>query len=1300
MKKDVTIYHKISRILVGVVFLVLLAAGGCSNVLMKSPAAPEAAGPGGGVKVTLRLFTGSARTVMPEMDLLTWHITAEQGTDNIEATGTYPTYTLELPTVGRWIFTVKGINPTGDEIFTGDVTQEIGGGSSVTISIPLSPGSAMTAGTGQINLTLKVPDTVGTVMYKLDGESGFTDLSLTNGSCILNKTGVSAGIHTLSLYFLDERGTTLYMCTEAVNVWNGMTSSQWIDTGNAAYITNKGEFELTETIIDKFLETMGSVVFVDASVDADTPATGSIFAPVNSVSKAVDILRKANPDGNYSAAIMVTGATAIDQEIEVQTNETLTVKGTGASITNTTGRVFNITGGSVTLGDGITLTGTVTGENARGGAVYVTGGNFTMESGSTIADSSVQGTSASGGGVYVMNGTFIMEDGSKITGSSATVSGGGVAVSTGGTFTMRGGTIDGTGANSNAESGGGVEIYDAIFTMEGGTITGNNATYGGGVRVDSGEFTMKDGTISDNNATELGGGVCVIDGSFTMSDTATIQGNTATTHGGGVYVNGGNFEMIGGTIGGTDAGSANSAQYGGGVYVNGGEFEMTGTAILQGNTATTHGGGVHILSGGTFTMNGGTIVGTAENTANYGGGVFVSGGEFIMNDGSISGNTVTQSGGGVFVNAGNFTMKGGTIGGTTANTATQNGGGVFVQAGTFNMTGTAVIQGNEATGGSSHACGGGVYVNGGEFTMTGTTIIQDNKANSTNGHACGGGVYVNGTGKFDMGDTATIQGNNASTTATNSAAGGGGVYVNGGTFTMTGTAKIQGNTTTSANPYTKPSGGGGVFVIAGGTFTMSGGTIGSSTDANEADLGGGVYVGVNTGTGEKGSFTMGGGTITGNTATQNGGGVYVNSLTFTVTGTPSINNNTANSSANNVHLISKMTITIGEDGLAGGEIGVTAEEMKPGTAVQITDKNVNNAASIFTSDEKGYRIEENVNVKVEDGGTAVFLSDTETSYSTDGNGGVSLGDFEEAFNAIIENTGGDITVFDPVEIAGDNMQISPPRGVTIDITASGATTVFEVQDGGSLTLGGGDGEVNVSGDPSASSPTADGEEISLINISNGGTVTIADNANIQNNQAGRGVTVDNGRLIMTGGSIKGNTGGYSYGSGVYVSGSTAEFKMSGGEIRGNELKLGKQQNRQGAGVMVCNGATFTLSDSGKITDNSGYEGVGVTVSGSTFNMKGGEISNNEGMGTSGGVYLVSYATMNMNGGTIIGNKAKMSSGAGGVYIGLSCNFTGSTDSTTASITENYVGSSNVDVYFQSGGNGTYSPGNVTVGVGP
>ena len=1259
MKKDVTIYHKISRILVGVVFLVLLAAGGCSNVLMKSPAAPEAAGPGGGVKVTLRLFTGSARTVMPEMDLLTWHITAKQGTDNIEATGTYPTYTLELPTVGRWIFTVKGINPTGDEIFTGSVTPEIGGGSSVTISIPLSPGSGMGEGTGTIDLTMTVPTDVTKVMYKLDSDTEFTDLTPSNGSCSLNKAGVSAGIHTLSLYFLDERGTTLYMCTEAVNVWNGMTSSQWINTGNIGYITGNGEFELTDVIIDAFLNTMGSVVYVNDSVAVNAPATGSIFAPVNSVSTAVDILRKANPGENYNGTIMVSGATAIDQEIEVKNGETLTVKGTGAdaSITNDAGRVFNIaSGGSLTLGENITLTGTVT--NGNGGAVYVNGGTFTMEAGS------------------------------KITGSSASY-GGGVYVANRGTFTMGGGTIsenNASGTGASGASGGGVCISSGTFTMSGGAvISGNTATSsGGGVFVsESGDFIMEGGTIGETgggspNSAENGGGVYIFEGTFTMSGSAVISGNNAS--------------------------SSSSSSSGGGVYIHNGTFTMSGGAVISGNSASSSssssGGGVYVSTDGIFTMEGGTIGGidgASANSAKSGGGVCVYKGVFTMSDGSISRNTATDSGGGVFVQDGTFTMKSTAIiqeNEATGGSSHACGGGVYVNGGEFTMTGTAIIQDNEATGSRGYACGGGVYVNVGEFTMNGDAIIQGNEAAGIIDYAGGGGVYVNGGGEFTMNDSAIIQKNNASTDETSKAAAGGGVYLTGGgTFSMVGNAKIQENKVTGSNGYA----GGGVVVYGNCTFTMSGGII----SGNSANNGGGVYVDSN------GEFTMSGGTIKGNTATQNGGGMYAAGGTFTVSGSsPVITSNTAN----NVYLANGNTITIGEDGLDGGEIGVTVGNMnndiKILSAVQSAEQCRIFKLSEAIQEKTIWRIEYN-----SEGSSGILKSTTATSVSgnvatvSDTISNEDLQDWMEASAGAgveVEITGNmTINIDSMVSVPdGANVTIKPDTGSTVDITASGETTVFDVQAGGSLTLGGGDGEVNVSGDPSASSPTADGKEISLINISNGGTVTIADNANIQNNQAGRGVTVTDGTLIMTGGSIKGNTGGFRYGSGVYVSGENAKFEMSGGEIRGNELKLGKEQDRQGAGVLVCNGATFTLSDSGKITDNSGYEGVGVTVSGSTFNMNGGEISGNEGEGTSGGVYLVSSSIMSMNGGTITGNKAAKTyqgGGAGGVFIGLSCNFTGSTDSTTASITENYVGSSNVDVYFQSGGNGTYSPGNVQVG---
>lgn len=1026
MKNVKTMYRKLTMM---VVLGVLLAVMSCNNLLTppKGNSTDRDSGSGnvsedGKVLITIKLFTGSARMVMPDIEQLDWHITAKQGTDNIEATGTYPTYTLELPTTGNWTFTVKGTKEN-KELFTGTATENVSN-STTSISIPLSPGSGMTEGsgaTGNLDLTIKPEDVLTmTLKYRVDGGDWCTCITSSGldpdqgeywTPYYITESNLSVGQYTLDLYF--GGGSKFYFCTVAVNIWPGMTSDQWIKTNGEEYINDNGEFVITEEMVNKFVKTMGSVVFVDASVDANTPATGSIFAPVKTVSKAVDILRKANPGGNYSGTIMVSGATTITNEVQVQSGESLTVKGrgTGASITNDKGRVFNITGGSVTLGDGITLTGTVTGENARGGAVYVTGGNFTMESGSTIADSSVQGTSASGGGVYVMNGTFIMEDGSKITGSSATVSGGGVAVSTDGTFTMRGGTIDGTGASSNAESGGGVEIHDAIFTMEGGTITGNNATYGGGVRVDSGEFIMKDGTISDNNATNLGGGVCVINGSFTMSGNAAISNNEAYSsgssgsYGGGVYVNGGNFEMIGGTIGGPDAGSANTATYGGGVYVNGGEFEMTGTAILQGNTATTHGGGVHILSGGTFTMNGGTIGGTAKNTATYGGGVFISGGIFNMNDGTISGNTVTQSGGGVYVNDGNFTMAGGTIGGTTANTATQNGGGVFI----FN-----------------------------------------------------------------------------------------------------------------------------------GTFAVSGSSL----------------------------------TITGNTA-------------------------------NNVYLASGKTITIGADGLTGGTIWVTAENVPSGSAVQITNGDVNGAAGIFTSDMSD-RAVHSINGNV-------YMIDTtpgnapEVAY-VDTNGTTNFDTFAQAF-AVQATT---ITLLqDITPTTAPSFNLWPiPFDWTCTLDLNGYTINREL-----------------------TSALADGSVIKIV----GGTLTIKDSS--ATNPDGTGGTGkitggnDNGRGTNTGGGI------------CIENNSSSSLTLESGNISGNV------SDGLGGGVHIGAGCSFTMKggkiDSNKVTASSGG-GVAVNFSG-TFIMSGGIITGNTTTNNGGGVNIGSNGAFTMSGGTISGNTATQN--GGGVYVG-------------------------------------------------
>ena len=615
---------------------------GCKNIFVpEPPATPEAAGPGGGITVSLRLFTGSARSVMPEMESLTWKITASQGDITISvAEGAYPEFSLSLPVSGTWTFTVRGINSVNDEIFTGSAEQNIESGSTTSISIPLSPGNGMAEGsgaTGKLNLTIKRQNVnLMSLNYRIDGSKDWgSPVNFGEGDYTITYESLPVGRHTLDLYFSSnsDKGE-FYFCTVAVNIWPGMTSDQWIKTNGEEYITDGGEFVITKEMVNEFVKTMGSVVFVNESVGENTPGTGSIYAPVNSVSKAVDILRKVNPEGKCNGTIMVSGEATIKDEIKVENGEKLTVKGmeADASIKNTSGRVFNITGGSLTLEENITLTGIVTDDN--GGAVYVNGGTFTMKAGS------------------------------KITRSSASY-GGGVYVDSKGTFTMGGGAITENSAssiddNGNGTSGGGVCISNGTFTMSGdAVISGNTATgSGGGVFVSgSGDFTMTGGTIGgtdrgSQNSAENGGGVYIHDGTFTMSGGAVISGNTAGSSGGGVFVSGsGKFIMNGGTIGGSGGGRPNSAENGGGVYIHNGTFTMSGSAVISENNATSSGGGVYVYETGEFTMEGGTIGGAIANTAEYGGGVCVYKGDFTMSDGSIRGNTATQKGGGVYVSS-------------------------------------------------------------------------------------------------------------------------------------------------------------------------------------------------------------------------------------------------------------------------------------------------------------------------------------------------------------------------------------------------------------------------------------------------------------------------------------------------------------------------------------------------------------------------------------------------------------------------------------------------------------------------
>ena len=223
-----------------------------------------------------------------------------------------------------------------------------------------------------------------------------------------------------------------------------------------------------------------------------------------------------------------------------------------------------------------------------------------------------------------------------------------------------------------------------------------------------------------------------------------------------------------------------------------------------------------------------------------------------------------------------------------------------------------------------------------EKNITGGVITGGN--NATDG---GGGVHVEGTFSMNGGN---IVGNMASNTAN-----GGGVIVHtDATFTMNGGA-ITENVTQSA--------GGGVCCSS--TFNMLKGKIAS----NKAALGGGVYIFSN----DNSCINMSGGYITGNTASNNGGGVcYAVKGAVTLGGTAQITGNfkgTGEDAAeNNLYLGSNKHITLGtksgsEEGNGvvapadGMSVGVTMAT--PGT---FTETATETQKGYFSSDNSGYEV--------------------------------------------------------------------------------------------------------------------------------------------------------------------------------------------------------------------------------------------------------------------------------------------------------------------------------------------------------
>lgn len=303
--------------------------------------------------------------------------------------------------------------------------------------------------------------------------------------------------------------------------------------------------------------------------------------------------------------------------------------------------------------------------------------------------------------------------------------------------------------------------------------------------------------------------------------------------------------------------------------------------------------------------------GTITHSADvYGRGVRLgdssSTGDFIMYGGEISGNRIDISahsaaagdGAGVEAQQSDFTMYGGEISG---NACSDTGGGV-ISAGTY-----LKLYGGTISNNTADKRGGGVFTN---MTLT----ISDGITITGNKSEQGGGIYT-----YD--EDITINGGNITG---NTATYGGGVYHIGDyrtcdTLTISGSATITGNTATD---------GGGVYVESGkntsnwnkgqGALQINGGSITNNTATGN---GGGVYIN------KRGLLTITGGNVTDNTATVNGGGLYFNgeSKKFNISGNINVTGNKKSGKANNIYLPNGQIIKIMGELTNTAPIGVTTE---------------------------------------------------------------------------------------------------------------------------------------------------------------------------------------------------------------------------------------------------------------------------------------------------------------------------------------------------------------------------------------
>ena len=553
-------------------------------------------------------------------------------------------------------------------------------------------------------------------------------------------------------------------------------------------------------------------------------------------------------------------------------------------------------------------------------------------------------------------------------------------------------TINGGLFTDNAADAGAIESFGPI-SIYGATISDNTGSgvFALNISEEGATAYFESVTVEDNTADSMGGGLNLIGYTVVITgqttNESTIAGNTAQYGGGGIcaYMCSTNISyttIANNTIEYTETNDDNfePIDIGGAGIMSVGNFTMSNSEVVDNTGDCDFGFGVGIYAvsaeemldnepeegddypwlNGSFTISNSTISGNdcvwSTGTPSYarymnGGGIAVIGLKPTVSNTIVSYNNALIGGGAVIIYAYNENdlepledpishWTGVTVSGNTGKMA---GGGIaMIGPGGVGdeMVVPATVKSklsveNQSAVSSNHSCfGGGVAVFSVELTVTGETTIQSNEADSSlytpvtgdnvpSWNCAGAGILLYRQSKFNLLNGQVLSNSVSITTGQQSA--GAGVYAHGTSEVLINGAGVKvngnGNATYGGGIYSESQaiqsvvngeikqnsakyGAGtyccGILSITGGTFntntaTEDGGGVylhttgnlalssNGSITGNQAKNGGGIY--------SAGPMTLSGGTITYNNASLNGGGIYATkAVTMAQTG---ISNNTA-----------------------------------------------------------------------------------------------------------------------------------------------------------------------------------------------------------------------------------------------------------------------------------------------------------------------------------------------------------------------------------------------------------------------